>query len=58
MQAAGVANSNGLFAYNRHTSSSFSVTAMTKDSSGRAEDTRRDINAPSDRLMPSRLRRP
>jgi len=51
MQAAGVANSNGLFAYNRYTSSSFSVTVMTKDSSGWAEDTRRDINA----IHPDRL---
>ena len=51
MQAAGMANSNGLFAYNRYTSSSFSVTVMTKDSSGWAEETRRDINA----IHPDRL---
>jgi predicted Zn-dependent protease len=51
MQAAGVANSNGLFAYNRYTASSFSVTVMTKDSSGWADATRRDINA----IHPDRL---
>jgi len=45
LQAVGVANSNGLFAYNRYTSASFSVTVMTKDSSGWAEATHQDINA-------------
>ncbi len=45
MQAVGVANSNGLFAYNLYTSASFSVTVMTKDSSGWAEFTHQDITA-------------
>jgi len=43
MQAVGLANSNGLFAYNRYTSSGFSVTVMGKDSSGWADVTQPDI---------------
>lgn len=43
LQAIGVANSRGLFAYGTYTTASFSVTAMTADSSGWAEATHRDI---------------
>ncbi len=39
----GIANSNGLYAYNRSTSATFSITAMTDDSSGWAEDTKKDV---------------
>ena len=45
LQAAGLANSNGLFAYHAYTSASFSVTVMTKDSSGWADATHRDVAA-------------
>lgn len=44
MQAVGLANSNGLFAYNAYTSASFSVTVMAKDSSGWADATDPDIH--------------
>jgi predicted Zn-dependent protease len=44
MQAVGLANSNGLFAYNRYTSAGFSVTVMAKDSSGWADATEPDIH--------------
>lgn len=43
MQAAGVANSNGLLAYHAYTSAGFSVTVMAKDSSGWAEATQKNI---------------
>ncbi len=43
MQAAGLANSNGLFAYNAYSSAGFSVTVMAKDSSGWADATQPDI---------------
>lgn len=43
LQTIGVANSRGLFAYGTYTTASFSVTAMTADSSGWAEATHRDI---------------
>lgn len=39
----GLANSTGLFAYNRSTSATFSITTMTDDSSGWAEDTKKDV---------------
>ncbi|MBI3811231.1 MAG: TldD/PmbA family protein [Nitrospirae bacterium] len=45
MQAVGLANSNGLFAYNAYTSAGFSVTVMAKDSSGWADATDPDIHA-------------
>ncbi|MBI3597231.1 MAG: TldD/PmbA family protein, partial [Nitrospirae bacterium] len=45
MQAVGLANSNGLFAYNGYTSASFSVTVMAQDSSGWAELTHPNIHA-------------
>jgi PmbA protein len=51
LQAIGVANSNGLFAYNAYTSSSFGVTVMTKDSSGWAEATHQSIAS----IHPDRL---
>lgn len=47
----GLANSNGLFAYNRSTTATFSITTMTDDSSGWAEDTKKDV----DLIDPSRL---
>jgi len=43
--AVGLANSNGLFAYNAYTSAGFSVTVMAKDSSGWADATDPDIHA-------------
>jgi PmbA protein len=43
MQAAGVANSNGLLAYHASTSAGFSVTVMAKDSSGWADATQKNI---------------
>lgn len=39
----GLSNSTGLFAYNRSTSATFSITTMTDDSSGWAENTNKDI---------------
>jgi len=45
MQATGLANSNGLFAYNAYTSASFSVTVMARDSSGWADATHPNIRA-------------
>ena len=43
LQAIGVANSKGLLAFGRYTTASFSLTAMTPDSSGWAEATHWDI---------------
>ena len=43
VQAVGLANSNGLFAFNAFTSARFSVTVMAGDSSGWAEATDRDL---------------
>jgi predicted Zn-dependent protease len=45
MQAVGLANSSGLFAYNDYTSASFSVTVMADDSSGWADSTQPNIHA-------------
>ena len=45
MQAVGLANSNGLFAYNDYTSASYSVTVMADDSSGWADSTQPNIHA-------------
>lgn len=44
-QAVGLANSNGLFAFNGYTSASFGVTVMASDSSGWAELTHPNIHA-------------
>jgi len=45
MQMTGLANSNGLYAYNAYTSAQFSVTVMARDSSGWAESTHSNIRA-------------
>lgn len=45
MQAVGLANSNGLFAYHAYTSASYSVTVIAKDSSGWADATDPNIHA-------------
>jgi PmbA protein len=45
MQMTGLANSNGLYAYNAYTSAQFSVTVMARDSSGWAESTHSNIHA-------------
>lgn len=42
-QAVGIANSNGLRAFNRQTTASFSLTVLARDSSGWAEATHRDV---------------
>ncbi|HEY5593881.1 MAG TPA: TldD/PmbA family protein [Nitrospiria bacterium] len=44
MQAVGMANSNGLFAYNAYSSAGFSVTVMARDGSGWADATQPDIH--------------
>ena len=44
LQTIGISNSKGLFAFGSFTSASFSLTAMSKDSSGWAEASHRDAN--------------
>ena len=44
MQAVGLANSNGLFAYHAYTTANFSVTVMARDSSGWADATQPNMH--------------